>query len=146
MVFSTLDCPIPFSHSGSSRVRWRREGQFQGHVTKFMGSILPGTFSWWRGMRGAFTYKLYWLCVCTCVCVCVCVCVCIDGGLSYMRNPHMLSEWHPGFCPHRPKSSDRNGIKKKKKKRWREIQASTRVLGGWNLHRFGEGSMRPSGR
>ena len=23
------------------------------------------------------------------LCVCVCVCVCVDGGLSYMRNPHM---------------------------------------------------------
>ena len=86
MVFSTLDSPIPFSYSGSSRVSWRREGQCQGHVLMFMDSILPGTFSWRRG--------IYQLCVCMCVCVraCVCVCVCADGGLSYMRNPHMLSE------------------------------------------------------
>ena len=138
IVLSTLDFPIPFSHSDSSRVRWRREGQFQGHVTKCMGSILPGTFSWWRGMRGAFTYKLYWFCVC----VWGCVCVCVDGGLSYMRNPHM-SEWHPGFCPHRPIFNDRNGIKKK---RCRERWACTRGLGSWNRQRFGEGSMRPSGK
>ena len=86
IVLSTLDFPIPFSHSDSSRVRWRREGQFQGHVTKCMGSILPGTFSWWRGMRGAFTYKLYWFCVCVCVCVCVLMGGCLTWEIHTCLN------------------------------------------------------------
>ena len=133
MVFSTLDCPIPFSHSGSSRVRWRREGQFQGHVTKFMGSILPGTFSWWRGMRGAFTYKLYWLCVCTCVCVCVCVCVLMGGCLTWGIHTCCLNDIL-AFVPTDLNPVTGMGSKKKKKKRGGE--RSKPVPGSWGAETF----------